>query len=136
MTAVPNVRFLACGTSPARNISGEGNGSVIAEKCSPIHSSSKPSRSASNDFSVYSRGGSLIDWPAGCTGIMNSPIRIWLLRGLRLRCDVLAEFRHHLLGEQPHRFALPVRVRASPVDAGHQQRAERSDPLAEGNELV
>ncbi len=31
---------------PAMNISGEGIGSVVAEKCSPSHNSSKPSVSA------------------------------------------------------------------------------------------
>jgi hypothetical protein len=46
ITAVPKARFFARGTRPAMNISGEGIGSVVAEKCSPSHSSSKPSRSA------------------------------------------------------------------------------------------
>ncbi len=79
MTAVPSEMFLVCGTRPARNISGEGNGSVVAEKCSPIHSSSKPSRSARIDFVVSSASVSLIERPGGCTGIMNIPRR---MRGL------------------------------------------------------
>src|SRR6185295_19629539 len=76
MTAVPNVRFLVCGTRPARNISGEGNGSVIAEKCSPIQSSSKPSWSAKSDLAVSSASVLESERPGGCTGIMNSPSRI------------------------------------------------------------
>ena len=36
------------------NISGDGIGSVVAEKCSPTNTSSKPSRSASSTFSAVS----------------------------------------------------------------------------------
>ncbi len=41
-----------------------------------------------------------------------------LLRRLRRR--VLAEFRHHLLRQEPHRVALPRFVRSAPVETGHQ----------------
>src|ERR1700733_154982 len=54
----------------------------------------------------------------------------------RLRYRVLAKFPHHFLGEEPHRIALPRFVRSAPVEPGHQQRAERADFLAEGDELV
>ena len=60
-------------------MSGEGIGSVVAEKCSPIHSSSKPSRSASSDFSVSSSS-VLQNWRSGgWTGIMNIPRRMHFL---------------------------------------------------------
>ena len=36
------------------NISGDGIGSLVAEKCSPTQTSSKPSRSASSAFSAVS----------------------------------------------------------------------------------
>ena len=45
----------------------------------------------------------------------------------RLRSDVLAEFRHHLVGQEPHALALPGLVRAAPVEPDLQQRAERTD---------
>ena len=38
----------------------------------------------------------------------------------RLRRDMLAEFRHHILREEPHRLTLPGAVRAAPVQPGHQ----------------
>ncbi len=79
MTAVPKVRFLASGTRPAMNISGEGIGSVVAEKCSPIHNSSKPSSSANSDFAVSSASVSASIRSGGCTGIMNIPSRMCFL---------------------------------------------------------
>src|SRR5262245_7998756 len=139
MTAVPKVRFLVCGTKPARNISGDGNGSVIAEKCSPIHNSSKPRRSASTDFSVSSRSVSDIERPGGCTGIMNRPSlmsELRLFRRLGLSLNVLPESRHDLLGEESHGFALPFLVFAAPVEPGLQQATERTDRFAERDQLV
>ncbi len=49
---------------------------------------------------------------------------------------MLAEFRHHVVRQQAHRFALPRRIGAAPIEAGHQQGAERAHLLAEGDELV
>jgi hypothetical protein len=52
------------------------------------------------------------------TTLATSSIGRNLLR--RLRQHVLAEFRHHLLRQEPHRLALPGLVWAAPVEAGHQ----------------
>lgn len=75
MTPVPKVSRVVRCTSPAMNISGEAIGSEVAEKCSPHHRSSKPSRSASSDFSVSSASVSCIGRRGGCSGIMNRPRR-------------------------------------------------------------
>ena len=61
------------------NIIGDGIGSLDAEKCSPIQSSSKPRRSASRDFSVSSSSVSAKSRSGGCTGIMNIPSRMAFL---------------------------------------------------------
>ena len=53
-----------------------------------------------------------------------------------LREHVLAEFRHDLLGHELHRLGAPRLRSARPVEAGHQQRAERPDLVAEGDKLV
>ena len=57
------------------------------------------------------------------------------LRRLPLRVAVLAEFRHHLLGQEPHAFALPVPVLAAPVEPGLQQAAERTHRVAKRDQL-
>jgi hypothetical protein len=75
-TAVPNVMVLVRATRLAKNIIGEGIGSVVAEKCSPSHSSSKPSASASSDFSVSSSSVLQNVRSGGWTGIMNIPRRM------------------------------------------------------------
>jgi hypothetical protein len=77
MTPVPKRKFLVRGRRPAMNISGEGIGSLVAEKCSPNHNSVKPSRSASSDFSVSSASVSVTERAGGCTGIMKNPKRIF-----------------------------------------------------------
>ena len=59
------------------NISGEGIGSLVAEKCSPSHNSAKPSRSAKSDFSVSSASVSVNERAGGCTGIMKNPRRMF-----------------------------------------------------------
>jgi hypothetical protein len=59
------------------NISGEGIGSLVAEKCSPNHNSVKPSRSASSYFSVSSASVSVNERAGGCTGIMKNPRRMF-----------------------------------------------------------
>ena len=70
---------------PAKNISGEGMGSVVAEKCSPSQSSSKPSRSASTDFSLSSSSVLQNVRSGGWTGIMNIPRRMQSSRQIRCR---------------------------------------------------
>ncbi len=65
-------------------MSGEGIGSVVAEKCSPSHSSSKPSWSASNDFSVSSSSVLQNARSGGWTGIMNIPSRMHPSGGHRM----------------------------------------------------
>ena len=64
------------------NISGDGIGSVVAEKCSPTKTSSKPSRSASSAFSAVSAMNSPSVRVGGCSGIMNRPRRMLRLVGL------------------------------------------------------
>ena len=59
------------------NISGDGIGSLVAEKCSPSQNSSKPSRSANSDFSVSSASVSVNVRAGGCTGIMKNPRRMF-----------------------------------------------------------
>ena len=54
----------------------------------------------------------------------------------RARQHVLAEFRHHLVGEKAHGLALPRRVRSAPIEAGHEQGPERANLLAERDQLV
>src|SRR6185437_899586 len=54
----------------------------------------------------------------------------------RLRHRVLAEFRKHLLRKEPHRIALPFAIGAAPVEARHQQRAERTNLIAKRDQLV
>jgi hypothetical protein len=80
MTAVPNLMLPVRATRPAKNIIGDGIGSVVAEKCSPSHSSSKPSASASTDFSLSSSSVLHNVRPGGWTGIMNIPRRILFSR--------------------------------------------------------
>src|ERR1700722_14671848 len=77
ITPVPNRSFVRH-IRFAMNISGDGIGSLVAEKCSPNHSSEKPSRSANSAFSVSSASVSVKDRPGGCTGIMNIPRRMFL----------------------------------------------------------
>src|SRR5215468_9258457 len=76
MTAVPKAMLRVRAIRLAKNIIGEGIGSVVAEKCSPSHSSSKPSWSASRDFSVSSSSVLQNVRSGGCTGIMNIPRRM------------------------------------------------------------
>src|SRR5947207_15375395 len=76
MTAVPNVMLLVRAMRLAKNIIGDGIGAVVAEKCSPRHSSSKPSVSASSDFSVSSSSVLQNVRSGGWTGIMNIPSRM------------------------------------------------------------
>src|SRR5262249_52057694 len=76
MTAVPNAMVGVRSSRRAKNISGEGMGSVVAEKCSPSHSSSKPSWSASTDFSLSSSSVLQNVRSGGWTGIMNIPRRM------------------------------------------------------------
>src|SRR5262245_30615178 len=82
MTAVPKLMVLVRAIRLARNIIGEGIGSVVAEKCSPIQTSSKPSSSASTDFSVSSSSVLQKLRSGGCTGIMNIPRRMLSSRRL------------------------------------------------------
>src|SRR5262249_37879157 len=112
MTAVPNAMLLVRSSRPAKNISGEGIGSVVAEKCSPSHSSSKPSRSASTDFSLSSSSVLQNVRSGGCTGIMNIPRRMLDLA---------------------HRF-LPPPWRAASIMRG-PARAERNPELVSCHEL-
>jgi len=59
---------------------------------------------------------------------------VWSLRGLRR--DMLMELRHDLLRHQLHCLALGGLVWPEPVEAGHEQRTERPDFVAEGDQLV
>src|SRR5215510_8485026 len=80
-------------------------------------------------------------WPACATGSRRQPGECFFAMGpigslRRARHDVPAEFRHHLLCQEPHGVALPGGVGAAPVESGHEQGAEWADLLAEGDELV
>src|SRR5437588_3590517 len=52
----------------------------------------------------------------------------------RLSGGVLAELRHYVLGQKAHAVAFPGFVRAAPVETDLQQRAERTDALAQRHE--
>src|SRR5215471_5077410 len=76
MTAVPKAMLRVRAIRLAKNIIGEGIGSVVAVKFSPTQTSSKPSSSASTDFSVSSSRVLENVRSGGWTGIMNRPSRM------------------------------------------------------------
>src|ERR1700727_3373430 len=69
-----------------------------------------------------------------CGAARGEPWRYRLLRGLRQH--MLAKTWHHLLGHELHRLSLPIPVGTEPIDAGHQERTEGPDLLAERDQLV